>query len=84
MQSCIIALLGLALSVTAATWSYGADSQPPPKVPLTTAEAMRSVLDDLGGKFFFFLFCALCIAILESLRGSRKFSGDLEYSNTGN
>jgi hypothetical protein len=25
-----------------------------------------------------------CTTMLESLRGSRKFSGDLEYSNTGN
>jgi len=32
MQSCIVALLGLSLSVTAATWSYGADARPLPKV----------------------------------------------------
>jgi len=28
--------------------------------------------------------CELCTTMLESLRGLRKFSGDLEYSNTGN
>jgi len=66
MQSWIVALLALALSVTAAAWSYGADARPLPKVPSTTAEAMRSVLDDLGGKFFFFLFCAKFFAVKTS------------------
>ena len=41
MQSCIVALLGLSLSVTAATWSYGADARP---------LSLGSVLDDLGGR----------------------------------
>jgi hypothetical protein len=42
MQGCIVALLGLSLSVTAATWSHGADAR---------ALVMRvSVLDDLGGR----------------------------------